>query len=173
MAVIGVEDRFYSRNVVFVLPLVAGLAAPALLRARAVPLVGLVVLSAMTAVWVASNWRYEQLDWRSAVARMVAVDPAAAVVSTDPGNAVVVSTYLGRGPVASARATAVWVAVPPVRGPHERALSPVPLPTGILLSGFRPVRELEVHGFRLVLERARTPEQLAAQRLPGAVLFPP
>jgi hypothetical protein len=132
------------------------------------------VLCAVAAVWVAGNWRYEQLDWRTAAARMVAVDRGAAVVSTDPGNAVVTGTYLGRVPVASARAQAVWVAVEPARGPHERALNPVALPSGVLgaLTGFRPVRELEVHGFRLVLERAPAPEEISAARLPGAVLFP-
>jgi hypothetical protein len=174
MAVLGLEDRFYSRNVVATLPLFAGLAALGLLRARAVPLAVYLALCALTAVWVASDWRYEQLDWRTAVARMVAVDPGAAVVSTDPGNAMVLGTYLGRERVASVRANAVWVAVEPARGPHERALTPVVLlPTGVLgaSTGFRPVRELEVHGFRLVLERASAPTVVA--RLPGTVLFPP
>jgi len=173
MAVLGLEDRFYSRNVVAVLPLVAGVAALGLARARAAPLAVYLALCAVTAVWVATDWRYEQLDWSAAVARMTAVDPAAAVLSTDPGNAVVVRTYLGRGPVGGVRADAVWVAVEPARGPGERALTPVALPPGVLagLAGFRPVRELDVHGFRLVLLRASAP--LAVGVPPGAMLFPP
>jgi hypothetical protein len=174
MAVLGLEDRFYSRNLVAVLPLCAGLAAPALLRARAAPLAAYLALCVLTAVWAASDWRYEQLDWRTAIARIEAADSAAPVLSTDPGNAVVVRTYLGRGPVASARSDAVWVAVEPARGPHERALNPSPTPTAVLagLTGFRPVRELDVHGFRLILERASAPERIAVARTPGAVLFP-
>jgi hypothetical protein len=175
MAVLGLEDRFYSRNVVAVLPLCAGIAALGLLRARAVPLGVYLALCVLTTVWVATNWRYEQLDWRSAAARIAAVDPGAAVVSTDPGNAVVLGTYLGRPRAASARGDAVWVTIEPARGPHQRALGPVPLPAGVLtaLHGFRPVRELDVHGFRLVLERAPAPEEIDAAQLPGAVLFPP
>jgi mannosyltransferase len=172
MAVLGFEDRVYARNLVAVLPLGAGLAALGLLRARAAPLAVYLALCAMTSVWVASNWRYEELDWRTAIARIDSVDPAAAVLATDSRNAPVIRTYLGRGPVGSARAGAVWVAVEPARGPHQRALEPRPVPGAVVaaLSGFRPIREVDVHGFRLILERARAPETIVAP--PGAVLFP-
>ncbi|HWF26198.1 MAG TPA: hypothetical protein VG275_12160 [Solirubrobacteraceae bacterium] len=69
------------------------------------------------------------------------------------------------------RAGAVWVAVEPARGPGQRALGPVPGPPASV-AGFRPVRELEVHGFRLVLERAEAAKEIVAAGLPGAVLFP-
>jgi 4-amino-4-deoxy-L-arabinose transferase-like glycosyltransferase len=174
LAAVGVEDRFYARNVLAALPLLAAVAGVGLLRARGAPLALYLVLSVATAVWVTTNWRYEQIDWRTALARTEALDPAAAVIGTDPGNAVVMRTYLGRQPVASVRAGAVWVAVEPARGAGQRALGPVPVPPAVLASvaGFRPVRELEVHGFRLVLERAGAPREIVAAGLPGAVLFP-
>jgi mannosyltransferase len=174
LAVLGIEDRFYARNVVVVLPLCAALAAPVLLRARAAPLACYLVLCAVTALWVATNWRYEQLDWRTAIARIESADPAAPVLVTDPLYAPVVRTYLGRGSVTSVNAGAVWVAVEPARGPHERALSPQAVPAAVAasLAGLRPVRELEIHGFRLLLERAPAPVEIKAASMPGTVLFP-
>jgi mannosyltransferase len=172
MALVGLEDRFYSRNVVAVLPLCAGLAGLGLLRARAAPLAAYLALCALASAWVATNWRYEQIDWGTAVARMTAADPTAAVVMNDPINGAVVRTYLGRRPVAGTRTSAIWVAVEPARGPHQRALELQPVPSAVVaaLPGFHPVRELEVHGFRLVLERAPASRQIAAAT--GTVLFP-
>jgi hypothetical protein len=62
LAVLGVEDRVYARNLVAALPLCAGLAAPALLRARALPLALYLALCLLASVWVASSWRFEQAD---------------------------------------------------------------------------------------------------------------
>jgi hypothetical protein len=86
----------------------------------------------------------------------------------------VVRTYLGRAPVATTSADAVWLAVELGRPAHQRALNPLPDPPAVLagLTGLRPVREIDVHGFRLILERAGTQARLAAARMPGAVLFP-
>ena len=174
MAVLGIEDRFYARNVVAVLPLCAGLAAPALLRARAAPVAVYLALCLLASLWVASNWRYEQADWRTAIARIDSVDSTTPVVSTDPSSAPVVRTYLGRGPVAGVRSDALWLAIEPARGPHQRAFHPQPVPSAVAaaLAAFRPVRELDVQGFRLILERASVPEEIEAAGLPGTVLFP-
>src|SRR5205807_7275746 len=81
LAVTRIEDRFYSRNVVAVVPLLAALAAPALLRLRGIPLVAYLALAALASAWVATNWRYEQPDWRGALARARAIDRSAAVVA--------------------------------------------------------------------------------------------
>jgi len=173
IAVLGIEDRFYARNLVAVLPLSAGFVALGLVRARAAPLAVYLALCVLTSVWIATNWRYEQLDWRTAVARMASADPLAAVVATDAGDAPVVRTYLGRDPAPSVRANAVWLAIEPARGPHQRALNPEPVPAGVAaaLPGFRPVRELDVHGFRLILERAVAPRPITA--VPGEAVFGP
>lgn len=69
LALLGIEDRFYARNVILVTPLAATLAAPLMLRLRAVPLAAYLALALLTSVWVATNWRYEQVDWRDALAR--------------------------------------------------------------------------------------------------------
>jgi len=167
----GIEDRFYARNVVAVLPLVAFLAAPALVRARGVPLVAYCLLAVVTSIWVASNWRYEQVDWRSAVARMQAVDPSAAIVASTPVGAPVVQTYLHRSPVTnlSGPVSRAWIAIEPTRTSGERALSPGP---GFNPPGFSAVRTLQVHAFRLTLVRAIRPTRLALPTGFDGAVFP-
>jgi hypothetical protein len=160
LALVGVEDRFYARNLIAVLPLLAFLAAPALLRGRGVPLAIYCLLAVVTSIWVASNWRYEQVDWRTAVARMHAIDPSAVVVADTPASTAVVQTYLHR-PALTKPITPVgraWIAIEPVRASTDRALTPGHV---FELAGFSTVRTIRVHGFRLTLVRAQRPTPLA------------
>jgi 4-amino-4-deoxy-L-arabinose transferase-like glycosyltransferase len=156
LALVGIEDRFYARNLVALLPLIAFLAAPALLRARGIPLAAYCLLATVTSVWVATNWRYEQVDWRTAVARMRAVDPSAVVVASSPVSAPVVQIYLHRRPVTnlSHPVSRAWIAVEPTRVSGERALSPGP---SLTLPGFSTVQTFQVHAFRLTLVSAKRP----------------
>ncbi len=78
LSALGIEDRFYVRNVIAVAPLAAALAAPALLRPHAVPLALYLALATATSIWVASDWRYEQVDWKGALARAQAIEHRAA-----------------------------------------------------------------------------------------------
>jgi hypothetical protein len=178
LALLGIEDRFYDRNLLFLLPLVAALAAPALIRLRGVPLAGYLALAVLTSVWVATNWRYEQVDWRTASARMRSVDRSAAavVVPRSPLSLVVASSYLG----APAKATTTfarraWIVVEPYRAAHRRALGPAPLPNTIdaVISGFRTTRTIFVHGFRLVLVSASASTPINPVRSPGTAVFGP
>lgn len=176
IAVLGIEERFYDRNLVFVLPLVAALAAPALLRLRAVPLALYLALAVLASVWVAGNWRYEQADWRDALARTQAIDPGAAVIAVTPVSEPVAQTYLRRGSTATTfPARRAWVVVEPYRAAHQRALGPAPVPGVITagLSGFTPQRSLIVDGFRLILMGARSPSPIVPAKLPGAAVFGP
>lgn len=168
LAVFGIEDRFYARNIIAAVPLVAALAAPAMLRLRATPLALYLVLASVASVWVATNWRYEQVDWKAALARAEAIEPALVVAVTRLG-APVVQTYLGRTPVAPSGVLAqrAWVIVEPIRATGQRALGPAPVP---VLPGFSALRTLKVQGFQLVLLSAAKPSQIAVGA--GTSVFP-
>ena len=176
VAALGIEDRFYARNLVFVVPLVAALAAPALLRLRGVPLALYLALAALTSLWLATNWRYEQTDWRGALARTRAIDPTAGTIAVTQFGEPVAQTYLGRAPTTtSVLARRAWVVIEPYRATHHRALGPAPVPTAIStgLPGFRPLEELIVHGFRLILIGTGRPLPIVPDKLPGTAVFAP
>ncbi|MFZ0040865.1 MAG: glycosyltransferase family 39 protein [Solirubrobacteraceae bacterium] len=168
MAVTHIDDLFYVRNVVAALPLVAALAAPVLLRLRWFPLALYLILATLTSVWVATNWRYEQLDWRSAIAPAEAADRGAPVLALGSFQEPVVATYLCRTPMSSVQTDESWLLVPPARAPGHRALFPSPAPA---LPGFTPVHVQERHGFQIILERAAKPTTLSSASVPGAWLF--
>ncbi|MGC1721114.1 MAG: hypothetical protein WA746_19185, partial [Isosphaeraceae bacterium] len=169
LAVFGIEDRFYARNIIAAVPLVAALAAPAMLRLRATPLALYLVLASVASVWVATNWRYEQVDWKAALARAEAIEPSAPVVAVTSLGAPVVQTYLGRTPVAPSGVLAqrAWVIAEPIRAARQRALGPAPVP---VLPGFSALRTLKVQGFQLVLLSAAKPSQIAVGA--GTSVFP-
>ena len=166
LGAVGIEDRFYARNVVAAVPLGLALAAPALLRLGAVPLVAYLALALLTSIWVATDWRYEQLDWGGALARVEAIGQRVPVVLPAGLNEPVVRTYLGRHAVRSLTASRAWITVEPIRAPGHRALgpaAPTPLP-----AGFAAVREIDVHGFRLELIVAPRPLPIVSGQ-PGVV----
>jgi hypothetical protein len=170
MATLGIEDRFYARNVIAAVPFAGALAAPAMLRLRAAPLVIYLVLATVTSVWVATDWRYEQVDWRDALARSQAIDRSAVVIAVTRLGGPVVQTYLARKPMSSGMLTRqAWIIVEPVRGAGERFLSPAPAPE---LSGFVTLRNFYVDGFRLVLVGADRPGWIVPAEVTGASVFP-
>jgi hypothetical protein len=170
-AALGIEDRFYARNVIVVAPLAAALAAPALLRLRAAPLVIYLVLATVASLWVATDWRYEQVDWKGALARAEAIDRGAAVVAVTRVDAPVVEAYLARQPTSAAAvvATRAWIVVEPVRAAGHRYLDPAPVPD---LPGFTAVRRVQVDAFQLVLVRADRPTRITPGEVVGATMFP-
>lgn len=171
LSLLRIDDRFYARNVIAALPLVAALAAPALLRGRAVPLAAYLLLATVASVWVASDWRYEQVDWKGALARAERIEPDAPLVAVTPADAApVVATYLDRQPARppGPLAQRAWVIVEPVRAAGQRALGPATVPG---LPGFTAERTVELHGFRLVLEGAAQPTRIAPGELAGATVF--
>jgi len=178
LAVLHIEDRFFDRNLLFLLPLVVALAAPALIRLRSGPLVAYAALALVASVWVATNWRYEQVDWRTAVARMKKVDRAAAavVIPQSQFSLVAASNYLGEpAKTTPIRASRAWIVVEPYRAAHHRALGPAPLPSTIsaVLPGFKTERSMIVHGFRLVLVTASRRTPIKPAQAPGTAVFGP
>ncbi len=171
LAVVGITDRFYARNLIVAVPLVAALAAPALLRWRAAPLIAYLVVAVVASVWVATDWRYEQADWKNALARAEAVDIHAPVVAVTPFSAPVVQTYLSRSPVGAngLLARQAWLIVEPRRAAGHRALGPAPAPN---IPSFVREQALEVQGFRLILQRASRPTRISSTSVPGTIIFP-
>lgn len=169
MSVTKVEDRFYARNVMAAVPMAIAIAAPALLRLRAVPLACYLMLAVATSIWVATNWRYEQADWRDAVSRIEAYEPRAPVIAITENSIPVVSTYLRRRPSPVGLETKnAWLAIEPLRGAHDRSLVLGPLVT---IPGFHPVRELRLHAFRLILIEAASPTRVVSGVVPHAAVF--
>jgi hypothetical protein len=150
-------------------PVAAALAAPAMLRLRGAPLALYLALATVTSVWVATNWRYEQPDWRSALVHVEAIDSGAPVVAL--GSEPVVRTYLDRQPVSAGGLVVrrAWIVVAPVRAAHQRAFGPAPSPG---LPGFTTVRSLQVHAFALTLVGAQQATRITAGSIPGSFLFP-
>ena len=174
LAATGVYDRFNVRNVLYLWPLFAALAASALLRLRKAPLAALLALGLATSLWTQADWRYGNTDWRTAIER---VTPRAGgpVVAITPLGTPVAAHYLGRTPATAPLATRrAWVVVEPARSAGHRELGPVDPPlVAQLLAAFPAHRETRVHGFRLIELRAPEPVALDPARLPGAALFPP
>jgi mannosyltransferase len=200
LALSGIDDRWLYRNLLFLVPLVGALAAPALIRLRGVPLAAYVVLALITSIWINTDWRYERPDWSRAVARIDALDPAAGVIaltqqgaspvlcsniSSTPGfapsadvcgNEPVAQTYLGRPPVSrTILARRAWVVIEPYVGDHRRSYVPGPFPTAIQngLRGFTLLRSTSSRGFRLLLFGADRALPIIPAKLPGAAVFAP
>jgi 4-amino-4-deoxy-L-arabinose transferase-like glycosyltransferase len=169
VGVLGIFDRFDPRNVMPALPLAAALATPALLRLRGLPLAVYLCLALLTSLWVATNWRYEQLDYRGALATAKRVDPQAAIMTPSLLYEPVAATYIGHGPSKRPPSSrSVWLLVEPKNGVGQRALHPQPPPPGP--AGFTESRALLVHGFRLLLFEAPAPRQVV---YPGLIVFAP
>jgi 4-amino-4-deoxy-L-arabinose transferase-like glycosyltransferase len=170
LAVVSIEDRFDPRNVILVTPMLAALAAPAMLRVRAIPLIAYLAVAVVVSVWVATDWRYEQTDWRGALARVEAIEPRTPIVAVTASSSVpVVRTYLGRPALAPAQPVRVrraWIVIEPRRQSGERALTPGP---PLSIPGFSTDRQLQVHGFGLILVGAARPTPLAT---PTGTIFP-
>ncbi|HET6448826.1 MAG TPA: glycosyltransferase family 39 protein, partial [Conexibacter sp.] len=84
LAATGLYDRFNVRNVLYLWPLTVALAAPVLLRLRALPLVALLALGVATTLWTQADWRYGNADSRTAIARIApraAADPVIAATA--------------------------------------------------------------------------------------------
>ncbi|HEX7291034.1 MAG TPA: glycosyltransferase family 39 protein [Conexibacter sp.] len=176
VAASGVYDRFNVRNLLYLWPLLAALAAPALLRLRAAPLAALLALGIATSLWTQLDWRYGNADWRGAVERIaphIARDDQ--VIAVTPLGAPVAAHYLDRvastSPVATRRA---WLVVEPARSDGHRDLRPSDAPVlAQLVAAFPHHREQRVHGFRLIELTAPTPIPLDPAGMRGATLFPP
>jgi len=174
LAAIELYDRFNVRNVLYLWPLVAALAAPALLRLRGVPLAALLALGATASLWGQLDWRYQNTDWRSAIARVREQAPQEPVVAVGRLGIPVAASYLGRTPAsAPLRTRRAWLVVEPARSPGHRELGPLDPPlVAQLLAAFPRHRETRVHAFRVIELESPRAVALDPAALPEAALFP-
>lgn len=175
LAATGVYDRFNVRNVLYLWPLLAALAAPALLILRAAPLAILLALGIATSLWTQSDWRYGNTDWRTVSERIGRPAQRDAIVAVTSLGQPVAELYLGRVPFATpVGARRAWLVVEPARTAGHRDLQPADPPVvAQLLSAFPTHRETQVHGFRVIVLSAPADVTLDPGRLPGATLLPP
>jgi 4-amino-4-deoxy-L-arabinose transferase-like glycosyltransferase len=179
---LGISDRFDGRNVLAALPPLIALAAPAMIRLRAVPLASYLGAATLASLWVATDWHYESRDWRAALAQATAIDPGAALIAQVAPTRValdesrIVRAYIDRRPKWSGRLLAqrVWIVSEPLdtRGVHGLAPAAEPRSLAAGMPGFRVIRELSVHDFRLAQLAADGPLRIKRMKPPYAVLFP-
>jgi mannosyltransferase len=174
LGAVELYDRFNVRNVLYLWPLVAALAAPALLRLRAIPLAVLLALGIATSLWGQLDWRYQNTDWRGAIARVRDADPTSPVVAVGRLGIPVAALYLDRTPAGAPLTTRhAWLVVEPARSPGHRELGAVDPPlVAQLLAAFPQHRETRIHAFRVIELRAPRPVPLDPAQLPEAALFP-
>jgi hypothetical protein len=175
LAATGIYDRFNVRNVLYLCPLFAALAAPALLRLRAAPLAILLPLGIATSLWTQSDWRYENTDWRTVGAQIGTRAERDEVIAVTTLGAPVAAHYLDRTPIdTSVSARRVWLVVEPTRSAGHRDLRPTDSPlVAQLLAAFPQHEETLVHGFRVIELSAPTDVTIDPAQLPGATLLPP
>ena len=153
-ALTGIDDHLLARNLLGVWICVAPFAAYGLTRLRSVPLLAYSAICIVAVIAVEGNWRYQAAtDWRGASVRLAA-KARGAPVAVEPGlDLALAGLYMHRAPLAAPlHTTDLWVMVQPERGAGERALNPVSNPplSGLWGSEFRPVGEIDYHGFRLI-----------------------
>ncbi|MFL5817930.1 MAG: glycosyltransferase family 39 protein [Conexibacter sp.] len=175
LAATGVYDRFNVRNVLYLWPLFAALAAPALLRLRAAPLAVLLALGIASSGWTQTDWRYGNTDWRTVGERIDKSAERDEIIAVTELGAPVAALYLDRTPFAtSVGARHAWLVVEPARTASHRDLRPAHPPVvAQLLAAFPRHDETRVHGFRVIELSAPRDVTLDPAQLPGATLFPP
>jgi hypothetical protein len=174
LGAVELYDRFNVRNVLYLWPLLAALAAPALLRLRAVPLAALLALGVTASLWGQLDWRYQNTDWRNAVAYVREHAPDEPVIAVGRLGIPVAALYLDRAQVTAPLTTRrAWLVVEPSRATGHRELEAVdpPLVTQ-LLAAFPQHRETRVHAFRLIELRAPRAVPLDLSQLTDGALFP-
>jgi uncharacterized membrane protein len=162
LTVTGTDRIFYMRNLLIIWPIVAGVAAIGLLRARMVPLVAYLGLCIATFLIIQANWRYQNPDW-ARVAAPLRADLGSTPALVYPGiDAAVAGVYLDRssapGPV---RADRLGVIVEPGRT-TGRGLQALPQYPGAAPVGFTLRATLSLpDGFRLLLYDAGQPRLIS------------
>lgn len=170
----GIYDRFYARNVLFLVPPIAGVAAVALIRLRGVALAVYLAVALAATAWIHSDWRYQEADWRVAVEDRGVAASAVPVVAVAPLDERVATRYLGREPATAPLTTRrALLIVEPGRTPGRRELAPVATEHEQSLGRLFPRhRERHRRGFRLIELTAPAPVPIDPGVLPGATVFP-
>jgi uncharacterized membrane protein len=174
LTVTGIDRIFYMRNLLVIWPIVAGVAAVGLLRARALPLVAYLGLCVATFLMIQADWRYQNPDWAT-VAAPVRAQLGSTPALVYPGvDAAVAGVYLGRssgpGPVRTRR---LGVIVEPGRT-SGRGLQSLPQYPGAAPPGLTLRATLSLpDGFRLLLYDADRRRSISSAGWPSDLLHGP
>jgi 4-amino-4-deoxy-L-arabinose transferase-like glycosyltransferase len=165
LALTGIDDHFFMRNLLVAWAALAAVAALGLTRARAIPLALTVAVFLALTISTHADWRHQNADWEGAIEELGADTDAVPVVVLPGFDAPVANAYLRRqinnDPIVTESA---WVIVEPGReeradltemGGYPRAAPP----------GFRPTVTRTHRGFRMILLEAERPTTLD----PGAL----
>lgn len=149
---LGIVDRFGDRYLIFLMPVAAAFASAGLIRAKSVPLIAYLTISAVAVLWVQADWRYQNEDWRGASKILGPKAAGQPIVLYPGGQAASASHYLKRPAATSPiRSRKLWVFVESMRTTGRELEPYVQLPIESFIDpGFRKVRELRYHGFRMI-----------------------
>jgi mannosyltransferase len=156
LAVTGVDDHYFMRNLLVAWAAVAAVAALGLLRAKGIPLAASLAVGVAIVLGVQGDWRYQNADWRGALLAL-GPDAAGVPIVVFPGfDGPVANVYLRREIVSSTDARDVWVIVEPGRQDRRdlRALPGYPRNPPV---GFKVVETREHRGFLMTRYHAPQP----------------
>jgi 4-amino-4-deoxy-L-arabinose transferase-like glycosyltransferase len=157
LAVTGIDDHYFMRNLLVAWAALAAVAALGLLRAKGIPLAASLVLGVAIVLGVQGDWRHQNADWRGAI-RALGPDAAAVPIVVLPGFDAPVANIYTRRPISDGPVTAreLWVIVEPGREDRRdlRELSGYPKNPP---SGFRRVETRSHRGFLLMRYLAPRP----------------
>jgi 4-amino-4-deoxy-L-arabinose transferase-like glycosyltransferase len=149
LAVTGIDDHYFMRNLLVAWAGLAAIAALGLLGAKGIPLVASLVVGAAIVLGVQGDWRYQNADWRGAV-RALGPDAASVPIVVLPGFDAPVANIYTRRPISDGPVVAreVWIVVEPGRENRRdlRELTGYPRQRP---PGFKPVETRSYRGFRL------------------------
>jgi 4-amino-4-deoxy-L-arabinose transferase-like glycosyltransferase len=158
LAVTGIDDHFFMRNLLVAWACMAALAAVGLTRARGVPLAAALLVAVALVIGGHADWRHQNADWQGAL-RSLGREAEVPIVVMPGLNHAIPNAYLRRQVAFGAVVTdQMWVLVEPGRAgrPDLRELPGFPRSTP---PGFRRVETRTYRGFRLVHFVADGPTQ--------------
>jgi 4-amino-4-deoxy-L-arabinose transferase-like glycosyltransferase len=157
LALSGIDDHFFMRNLLVAWAALAAIAALGLTRARAIPLA--LTLAVFVALTVATHadWRHQNADWEGALGELGSATDGVPVVVLPGFDAPVANAYLRRHittvPIVTQSA---WVIVEPGREGSAELTELRGYPRSVP-PGFRPTATREYRGFRMTLMHAERP----------------
>jgi mannosyltransferase len=154
LALTGIDDHFFMRNLLVAWAAPAAVVALGLTRARAIPLAAILAVFLALTIWTHADWRHQNADWDGAVADLRRDDTVVVL----PGlNHPVPNAYLRRPVVTDAIETrALWVLVEPGRAGRADLEELPDLPRAVP-QGFAPRETHRYRGFRLIRYEAPEP----------------
>jgi 4-amino-4-deoxy-L-arabinose transferase-like glycosyltransferase len=150
LALLGVDDHFFMRNLLVAWGALAVPVGLGLTRLRAIPLAAALAVFAALAIWTHADWRHQNADWEGALNELGYLNPRTPVVIMPGLNQAVANVYLdylvATGPV---DALSVWVVVEPGRTDRPDLREQTGFPRAAP-PGFEPVETRTHRGFRMI-----------------------